>query len=671
MKRQVVSTCLVGSMLVGTMAAPAMAVSMDKLTDVKPTDWFYSAVQYVAERDYMIGVGGERFAPTMEVTRSMFVTLLARLEGVTEEGGKSQFKDVPDDTWYTQAVNWAAANGIVEGNGADMFLPDQVITRQDMCTMMARYIAYHEKKHNVTHEKKGEEKTFPDADKISSYAQEAVKNCVIWGLIEGNELGYFMPQGTATRAEAATIISRLSWKSNSTGGGGGGGGGGTPTPTPTPETANYDIKVKLDVPDSVSTTDPELVMTYNNVTVNGTTVTNDKKFGEVAYDLVTGLNDDNARTLKNAIDEAMNKAKGKTVTQTISGRQVTVGVSADGEISATVSVKATEVIDNGEGLSLQASQADLEALVNKLQNGGPMTFKKDEVLAMGDLLSKIEQVQGMSDQEIKDKIDQVVADKPELKQLASGMTPKAVKEAATGYQTQVEGILTDLGVDKDNIEGTIPENIETVEVKREPVLMNVAVDLGKYYDKVAEKFSTSKDTVISRMETELKLTFTDDQKAKAEAVYSLNDPAKYVTRNADGTLTLKTAADYLKLVQDNVAAVGDFYVSLGEDEAFYKSLLQRIENKYQAGYGVTYSEGFVDNMADLLGDSDGIMVDGTTFREDKTFSVTVEATEANYTLWRDLLIGKFSQADVLPSVMPSALDSLLGTYTLTFTIDKK
>ena len=143
-----------------------------------------------------------------------------------------------------------------------------------------------------------------------------------------------------------------------------------------------------------------------------------------------------------------------------------------------------------------------------------------------------------------------------------------------------------------------------------------------------------------------------------------------MTDNNDGTLTLKATADYLKLVQDNVAAAGNFYASLGEDEAFYKGLLERIENKYQDGYGVTYT-GSVDDMAALLGDSDGILVDGTTFREDMTFSVTVEVTEANYTLWRDLLVDKFSQADVLPDVMPDALKSLLGTYTLSFEIDKK
>lgn len=659
-KKQALSACLAGTMLLGTLSAPAMALSVDQLTDVKKTDWFYSAVQYVAENDYMIGVSEDKFAPAMEMTRSMFVTVLARLEGVEDTGAKSNFKDVPDGTWYTQAVNWAAENGIVQGNGEGMFLPDALITRQDMCTMMARYVAYHEKKHNVTHEKKGEAKTFADKDQISSYALEAVNSCVAWGLIEGNELGYFMPLNTSTRAEAAAIISRLTWKSNESGGsiGGGGGGGGDVT-----KTASYGISVKLDVPSSLSTTDPELLVNYSNVTIRNSTVSGDKTFGQVGKDLVSG---ENANVLSNAINEAMNKVKGKTFTQTVNDQQVTVSVSKDGVVSASMAVKVTDITGK-----TRASQAELEALISKLQNGGEMSFTKDELLAMDELLTKVEEVKGMSDKEIQDKIDQVVAEKPELEQVVSGMTPEAVRDAAADYQTQVEDVLTDIGVDRNNI-ASLPDDYTSTEITKEPVLMNVAMDLGAYYDQAVEKFEdeTNKDKAISRMESELGLTFTADQKAEAEAVYDLNNPAKYVTDNNDGTLTLKATADYLKLIQDNVSATADFYASLGQDETFYKGLLERLENKYQDGYGVTYT-GSLDDMAALLGDKDGILVDGTTFRSDMTFSVTVEANQDTYSAWRDLIAGKWSQASTLPEVMPDALKDLMGTYTLTFTIDKK
>lgn len=660
MKKQALSACLAGTMLIGTLSAPAMALSVDQLTDVKKTDWFYSAVQYVAENDYMIGVSEDKFAPAMEMTRSMFVTVLARLEGVEDTGAKSNFKDVPDGTWYTQAVNWAAENGIVQGNGEGMFLPDALITRQDMCTMMARYVAYHEKKHNVTHEKKGEAKTFADKDQISSYALEAVNSCVAWGLIEGNELGYFMPLNTSTRAEAAAIISRLTWKSNESGGsiGGGGGGGGDVT-----KTASYGISVKLDVPSSLSTTDPELLVNYSNVTIRNSTVSGDKTFGQVGKDLVSG---ENANVLSNAINEAMNKVKSKTFTQTVNDQQVTVSVSKDGVVSASMAVKVTDITGK-----TRASQAELEALISKLQTGGEMSFTKDELLAMDELLTRVEEVKGMSDKEIQDKIDQVVAEKPELEQVVSGMTPEAVRDAAADYQTQVEDVLTDIGVDRGNI-ASLPDDYTSTEITKKPVLMNVAMDLGACYDQAMEKFEdeANKDKAISRMESELGLTFTADQKAKAEAVYDLNNPAKYVTDNNDGTLTLKASADYLKLIQDNVSATADFYAGLGQDETFYKGLLERLENKYQDGYGVTYT-GSLDDMAALLGDKDGILVDGTTFRSDMTFSVTVEVNQDTCSAWRDLIAGKWSQASALPEVMRDALKDLMGTYTLTFTIDKK
>lgn len=655
MKKQVVSACLVGTMLMSTMAVPAMAVSVDSFSDVNKNDWFYPGVQYVAEKDYMIGVGGDRFAPAMEMTRSMFVTILYRIEGVKDASQKNQFKDVPDGTWYTQAVNWAAANGIVEGNGADMFLPDQTITRQDMCTMMARYIAYHEKKHDVTHEKKGQAKTFADEAQISSYALEAVKNCVSWGLIEGNDLGYFMPKGTASRAEVATVVSRLSWKSNSTGGSTGGGG-----TTPTSEMADYGVKAALKLPNGRVL---DLTAAYNNVTVNGGTVSNDATFGTVANDLVTG---ENAKALKNAITEALKKAYGKTVTQTINGQKVTVEISDAGVIKASMSVKVTDLTGEAQTFALRAVPQDqLEDLIGKLQDGGKMEFSKDDLPVMEELLSKIDKVQNMTTEEIQEKIDQVVAEKPELEQVVSGMTPKAVKEAAGTYKEDLTQI-------KDEVQKAVDSGVTgPIVIEKEPVLMNVAMDLGAYFDQAAEKFTAGKDQAISRMQTELGLTFTDAQKALASDLYDLNNPANYVTRNDDGTLTLKDADTYFAQLTNNVTKATAFYASLGQDEAFYKSLLQRVENKYQDGYGVTYSNGFVDGMADLLGDKDGIFVDGTTFREDATFSVTVNVTEDNYTLWRDLLAGKWSQADVLPSVMPDALKSLLGTYTLSFEIDKK
>lgn len=662
MKRQVVSTCLVGSMLVGTMAAPAMAVSMDKLTDVKTTDWFYPAVQYVAEHDYMIGVGGERFAPTMEMTRSMFVTVLARLEGVDDESAKSNFKDVPDNTWYTKAVNWAAANGIVEGNGADMFLPDQVITRQDMCTMMARYIAYHEKKHNVTHEKKGEEKTFPDADKISSYAQEAVKKCVTWGLIEGNELGYFMPQGTATRAEAAAIISRLSWKSNPSGGGGGGGGSS--------ETAvNYLMKVSL-------TGDSNLVggrAAIFQTPIYSVTSTSDKVLSEVANALVSG---ENLSALESYIGIAKKELldEDKTFTKEIKGQTVKITITTEGVISVYTSMNMAGLVKaSGDVGTLAAvSQADLEALVNKLQSakaGTSITLTQTDRDALDELISKADDVvTNWSDEKIKEKIDEYVADKPELKQVVAGMKPDAIKAAVGEYKVELEKIQEQV---KDTPAGEAQITVE------KPVIMMVQADLGEYYTKAVEKYNdpnTLKDA-IAKVEEKLGGEFTEAEKAEIKNIYDLNSPDKFIFNMGDKTLKLRSSSEYANLVAANVGATAQFWTVLAEDAEFYQHYLDKLEGIDTTTYGVTYTIGDEDALVAMLAgggvfygveeDMDILTVEGTL--SDTTYNSIADKLY-------DMLTnaGKGNVADLIPmGATPEILNALLGEYTLTVTIDKQ
>lgn len=689
MKRQALSVCLAGTMLLGFMAAPAMALSVDKLTDVKKTDWFYPYVQYVTEKEYMVGVSDDLFAPTMEMSRAMFVTILYRLDGAVSTS-ENAFTDVPDNTWYTQAVNWAAENKIVSGIGNNKFAPEDPITREQMCVIMTNFLAYRAEKDEKTFRTTVEEKTFLDADSISAFAKEAVKQCQMWGLISGNEKGYFNPLDHSTRAEVATVIRRLdkllaSGESSTdddekpgTGGGGGGGGsagggggGGTvdPTPTPTTETASYTITASIQMPEDVTTFVPEVWKEYD-VKIQDGNVTGDQLFGTVLTDLTTG---NNANAIQNCVNEALNRVKGKTTTQTLNGQQVTVSVSEDGVISAFVAVKVTDFT----GDKTRVSQEELEALITKLQKGGNMEFSAADLPVMEDLLTKIEDVQKMDPQEIQEKIDQVKDEKPELAQVVSGMTPDAILEAAGSYQEELTQI-------KDQVQQAVDSGATgPIVIKKKPVLMNVAMDLGAYYDQAVKKFEneTTKNNAISRLELNLYPSaepgvpaqeLTEDQKAKAGAVYDLNNPAHYVTNNKNGTLTLKSAGDYVLLVRSNVAASADFYASLGEDADFYADLLTRAENKYQEGYDVTYT-GSIQDMAALLGDADGIFVDeAKAFRNGMTFFIEVTADEGTYKSWLELISGKFSQAgNILPGQMPKALDTLLGDYTLTFTIDKE
>ena len=684
MKKQVISACLAGTMLLGT-AMPAMAVSVDQLTDVKKTDWFYSAVEYVAQKDYMIGVTDDLFAPYRDLSRAMFVTILHRLDGEPSVDTRAIFKDVPADAWCADSVSWAVQNGIVYGFNEEQFAPDAPVTRQQMCVMMIRFLDYRAKKDNVTFKTTNQEKTFLDAASIGDFAKDAVKRCQMLGLMFGDEAGNFNPLANATRAQVAVVIQRLDTllanavkaeesesEGGSGGGGGGGGGGDNPTP-PTAQTANYVVKATVNVPDKVSTTDPEFMAAYNNVTIDGTTVTNDATFAQVVNALVSGTENEN--TLKNAVNEALNKVKGKSVIQTVNGQKATIKISEGGVISASVSVNVTDLTSGAQTFALRAvTQDQLQDLIGKLQNGGSMTFTKDEVLAMGDLIDKADEVATMPADELQQKIDQVVADKPELGQIVSGMTPDIVQQAAEDYKGQMEEVLTDLGVTKEDIaQGNIPEDIETVVVKKEPVVMNVQLDLGTYLTDAVNKFNSSKASALDRMEKEL---YPDGSKTidkdQAGALYDLNNPANYVTDNGNGTLTLKAASVYVNLIKSNVTDSMAFYESLDEDAAFYESLLNRVQSKYQDGYGVTYT-GSVADAAALMGDKDGMLVnESLNFRNSTTFSITVTASEGTYDSWLDLITGKFSQADgILPGEMPSILANMLGEYTITLNVTKQ
>lgn len=683
-KKQVISACLAGTILLGT-AMPAMAVSVDQLTDVKKTDWFYSAVEYVAQKDYMIGVTDDLFAPYRDLSRAMFVTILHRLDGEPSVDTRATFKDVPADAWCADSVSWAVQNGIVYGFNEEQFAPDAPVTRQQMCVMMIRFLDYRAKKDNVTFKTTNQEKTFLDAASIGDFAKDAVKRCQMLGLMFGDEAGNFNPQANATRAQVAVVIQRLDTllanavkaeesesEGGSGGGGGGGGGGDNPTP-PTAQTANYVVKATVNVPDKVSTTDPEFMAAYNNVTIDGTTVTNDATFAQVVNALVSGTENEN--TLKNAVNEALNKVKGKSVIQTVNGQKATIKISEGGVISASVSVNVTDLTSGAQTFALRAvTQDQLQDLIGKLQNGGSMTFTKDEVLAMGDLIDKADEVATMPADELQQKIDQVVADKPELGQIVSGMTPDIVQQAAEDYKGQMEEVLTDLGVTKEDIaQGNIPEDIETVVVKKEPVVMNVQLDLGTYLTDAVNKFNSSKASALDRMEKEL---YPDGSKTidkdQAGALYDLNNPANYVTDNGNGTLTLKAASVYVNLIKSNVTDSMAFYESLDEDAAFYESLLNRVQSKYQDGYGVTYT-GSVADAAALMGDKDGMLVnESLNFRNSTTFSITVTASEGTYDSWLDLITGKFSQADgILPGEMPSILANMLGEYTITLNVTKQ
>ena len=174
--------------------------------DVKPTDWFYEAVAYVYEHGLMDGVGSNRFAPNASTTRAMIVTILWRLEGEPEADDTMPFADVAADTWYTEAVRWAAGEGIVEGYSETAFGPNDPITREQLAAILWRYAKYLELDVSV-----GEDTnilSYTDAAEISEYAIPALQWACGSGLMEGAN-GSLSPRANATRAEVATMLMRV------------------------------------------------------------------------------------------------------------------------------------------------------------------------------------------------------------------------------------------------------------------------------------------------------------------------------------------------------------------------------------------------------------------------------------------------------------------------------
>ena len=179
------------------------AQKLVEFADVPKNAWYVGAVEYAVQNGLMNGVGDGQFDPEGSMTRAMLVTVLWRFEG-EPEAGTNTFSDVPNGQWYTDAVAWAAANGVVNGVGKNRFDPEGKITREQMATILYRYA---EKKWIDT-SKRAELGAFPDAKQVSTYAKDAVQWAVAEKIINGSD-GKLLPQGNATRAQVATILMRF------------------------------------------------------------------------------------------------------------------------------------------------------------------------------------------------------------------------------------------------------------------------------------------------------------------------------------------------------------------------------------------------------------------------------------------------------------------------------
>lgn len=232
-----------GSIVFDTDHFSAFAIVYDKnkmiFDDVKEGAWYFDAVNFAVNNNLFNGVSDTKFAPDLQMTRAMLVTVLYRMDqtataatgGIVAASGSAvtgsavtasgsavtgsavttdkpaaeSFTDVKDGQWYTDAVIWANANGITAGIGNGLFGTNNNVTREQMAAILYNYANYKGYDIVIT---AGIE-SFADATAVRSWAQPAMKWANTEGLITGRTDTTLVPGGSATRAEVATILKRF------------------------------------------------------------------------------------------------------------------------------------------------------------------------------------------------------------------------------------------------------------------------------------------------------------------------------------------------------------------------------------------------------------------------------------------------------------------------------
>ena len=193
--------CLVCSLLPGT----ALAAGENPFTDVSASHWAHDDITYVYENDLMNGTDGSLFSPESTTTRAQVVTVLYRLAGQPAADWENPFWDVPASAWFHDAVTWAWENDITGGVSSTHFGAGNAVTREQLATFLYRYAQDQGYDTSARADLSG----YSDAGLVSSYATEALSWANATGLITGTTGTTLSPQGSATRAQVATILSRF------------------------------------------------------------------------------------------------------------------------------------------------------------------------------------------------------------------------------------------------------------------------------------------------------------------------------------------------------------------------------------------------------------------------------------------------------------------------------
>ena len=202
---QAIAFVLILVMLTGILPPAVFAAGNVRFDDVKPTDWFYSAVEAVCGKGLMTGTSNRTFSPDQPITRGMLVTILYRLENCPKTASISSFMDIPTGAYYEKAICWAAANKIATGYDDTHFGPDDALTREQLAAILYRYadVMGYDVSSSRPHT------LYADAAAVSDYAQTAVDWSIAEGFLKGKDGWKLCPKSAATRAEMAVILTRF------------------------------------------------------------------------------------------------------------------------------------------------------------------------------------------------------------------------------------------------------------------------------------------------------------------------------------------------------------------------------------------------------------------------------------------------------------------------------
>lgn len=182
-------------------------IDQNKFLDVPDNDWYSDAVYGLQSLGIINGRSQYFFEPNSQIKRSEFVKILASSVNadVNAYSGTSVFSDVKSGDWFANHINWAAAVGIINGYGDGTVRPEANITREEMCSMLNRFI----KNQGINLTDQGLSASFTDASSVSFWAEEDVYDLVSAGIIKGNEDNTFRPANNASRAEVCVMVDRL------------------------------------------------------------------------------------------------------------------------------------------------------------------------------------------------------------------------------------------------------------------------------------------------------------------------------------------------------------------------------------------------------------------------------------------------------------------------------